>query len=73
MAKGTAYMWERQHFLDRQTGAPITQLTSFPSPTHAHPFFDPTAAAVIYQSDRTGICQVYSCRIPESLKAELSR
>jgi hypothetical protein len=44
-----------------------------PQWSHAHPFFDPTAAAVIYQSDRTGICQVYSCRIPESLKAELSR
>jgi oligogalacturonide lyase len=43
-----------------------------PQWTHPHPFFTPDASAVVYQSDATGICQLYIIKIPDDLRAQLS-
>ncbi len=43
-----------------------------PQWTHPHPFFTPDGSAVVYQSDATGVCQLYLIKIPGDLRAELS-
>ncbi len=43
-----------------------------PQWTHPHPFFTPDASAVVYQSDATGICQLYLVPIPDDLRAHLT-
>jgi hypothetical protein len=42
-----------------------------PQYTHTHPYITPGNRHVIYNSDRTGIAQVYAATIPETLLAEL--
>ncbi|NNE93237.1 MAG: hypothetical protein HKN23_16460, partial [Verrucomicrobiales bacterium] len=42
-----------------------------PQYTHSHPYITPGNRHVIYNSDRTGIAQVYAASIPEDLLAEL--
>ena len=44
-----------------------------PQYTHTHPYITPGNARVIYNSDRTGIAQVYAARIPEDLLTELEK
>ena len=43
-----------------------------PQYTHTHPFITPGNRHVIYNSDRTGICQVYSALIPPGLLEKLA-
>lgn len=45
--------------------------TGSPQYTHTHPYITPGNHRVIFNSDRTGIPQVYAARIPEQLLAEL--
>jgi len=42
-----------------------------PQYTHTHPYIAPGNARVIFNSDRTGICQVYAARIPKDLLEKL--
>jgi Tol biopolymer transport system component len=42
-----------------------------PQYTHTHPYMTPGNHRVIFNSDRTGIPQVYAARIPEGLLARL--
>ena len=42
-----------------------------PQYTHPHPVFSPDASRVLYQSDRTGIPQVYVVTVPDWLQEEL--
>lgn len=42
-----------------------------PQWTHPHPQFSPDGNSVLFNSDRTGICQVYLARIPEELKTRI--
>lgn len=44
-----------------------------PQYTHTHPYITPGNARAIFNSDRTGIAQVYAARIPEQLLAELEK
>jgi hypothetical protein len=44
---------------------------SSPQYTHPHPYFRPDNRWVIYNSDRTGIPQVYAARVPEGLLESL--
>lgn len=44
-----------------------------PQWTHPHPFFTPDGGAVVYQSDATGVCQLYIIQIPDDLRAQLSQ
>jgi hypothetical protein len=44
-----------------------------PQYTHTHPYITPGNTHVIYNSDRTGIAQVYAATIPETLLAELKK
>jgi Tol biopolymer transport system component len=37
-----------------------------PQYTHTHPYITPDNRRVIFNSDRTGICQVYAADIPQS-------
>ena len=43
-----------------------------PDWTHPHPAFSPDGKMVVFNSDRTGVPQVYLVHIPETLFAELS-
>jgi len=43
-----------------------------PQYTHTHPYITPGNARVIFNSDRTGIAQVYAARIPASLLGQLA-
>jgi len=43
-----------------------------PDWTHPHPAFSPDGRMVVYNSDRTGVPQVYLAKIPERLFAELA-
>jgi len=38
-----------------------------PQWTHAHPFFSPDGRKVLYNSDATGICQIYLAQVPQRL------
>lgn len=42
-----------------------------PQTTHAHPQFSPDARFVLFNSDRTGIAQLYIVEVPETLKQQL--
>ena len=42
------------------------------NPSHPHPSFSPDGRWVIYNSDRTGIGQVYVVEVPERLREELA-
>ncbi|MCC9077011.1 PD40 domain-containing protein [Litorilinea aerophila] len=42
-----------------------------PQYTHPHPFFSPDRRRVFFNSDRTGLAQIYMAEIPESLWDEL--
>ena len=42
-----------------------------PQYTHTHPYITPGNRHMIFNSDRTGICQVYSARIPKEFLAKL--
>lgn len=42
-----------------------------PQYTHTHPYITPGNARVVYNSDRTGIAQVYTARIPEEFLEKL--
>ena len=44
-----------------------------PQYTHSHPYITPGNRHVIYNSDRTGIAQVYAARIPHGFLAQLER
>ncbi|TBL72416.1 PD40 domain-containing protein [Paenibacillus thalictri] len=44
---------------------------SHPQWSHPHPSFSPDASYVVYNSDRTGMAQMYIVRVPEELKEEL--
>ncbi|HNZ39512.1 MAG TPA: oligogalacturonate lyase family protein, partial [Candidatus Latescibacteria bacterium] len=43
-----------------------------PQWTHPHPMFTPDGRRIVFNSDRTGIGQVYTVEIPESLRQQLS-
>ncbi len=43
-----------------------------PQWTHPHPMFSPDGRYVVYNSDRTGIGQVYAVEVPEELRDQLS-
>lgn len=43
-----------------------------PQWTHPHPMFSPDGRHVVFNSDRTGIGQVYSVEIPDALRTQLS-
>jgi len=43
-----------------------------PQWTHPHPFFTPDGASVVYQSDATGVTQLYIIRIPDHLRRRLA-
>jgi hypothetical protein len=42
-----------------------------PQYTHAHPFFSPDARAAFFNSDRTGLGQIYMATIPDGFLASL--
>jgi hypothetical protein len=42
-----------------------------PQWTHPHPQFSPDGQYVLYNSDRTGICQIYLARVPEDLRERI--
>ena len=42
-----------------------------PQYTHAHPYLTPDNRHVIYNSDRTGICQVYAAVVPDGFLEQL--
>lgn len=42
-----------------------------PQHTHAHPYLTPDNRYVIYNSDRTGICQVYAATVPDGFLDQL--
>jgi len=42
-----------------------------PQYTHPHPYITPGNCYVIFNSDRTGICQVYAAALPEEALREL--
>jgi hypothetical protein len=44
-----------------------------PQYTHPHPFFSPDAHRVLFNSDRTGLPQIYLAELPEGLLEELER
>jgi len=44
-----------------------------PQWTHAHPRMAPDARYVVFDSDATGICQVYLAFVPDEFKAELRK
>jgi oligogalacturonide lyase len=50
----------------------LSQATNSNHPAHPHPSFSPDGKKVLYNSDRTGINQVYIATIPEWLIDELS-
>lgn len=54
MAKGQEYNWERRFFRDEQTGVEITQLTGFPTISHAFYFhvqsFTPDSKTLLFLS-----------------------
>jgi len=43
-----------------------------PQWTHPHPIFSPDGQYVVYNSDRTGIGQVYAARVPDDIRAQIS-
>jgi len=43
-----------------------------PQYTHPHPFFSPDARHVVYNSDLTGLPQIYVAKVPESFLEELA-
>ena len=43
----------------------------YPQYTHTHPYITPGNRRVVFNSDRTGIAQVYTASIPPDLLAEL--
>ncbi|HOT37305.1 MAG TPA: oligogalacturonate lyase family protein [Candidatus Latescibacteria bacterium] len=43
-----------------------------PQWTHPHPMFTPDGRHIVFNSDRTGIGQIYTVEIPESLRQQLS-
>ena len=45
----------------------------FPQYTHPHPYFTPDCRWVIFNSDRTGIPQIYAARVPGGLLESLER
>lgn len=45
---------------------------AYPHWTHPHPAFSPDGKMVVYNSDRTGLPQVYLVKIPEKLFEELA-
>ena len=42
-----------------------------PQHTHPHPVISPDGSKVLFNSDRTGIPQVYVATVPEYIKEEL--
>jgi oligogalacturonide lyase len=42
-----------------------------PQYTHAHPFFSPDARHVLFNSDRTGLGQIYMATVPDGFLANL--
>ncbi len=42
-----------------------------PQYTHPHPFFSPDARHVLFNSDRTGLAQIYAATVPEGFLASL--
>jgi len=44
-----------------------------PQWTHPHPMFSPDGRYVVFNSDRTGIGQVYAAEVPQSLRDQLTR
>ena len=54
-----------------ESGRYLTLCLSQASAAHPHPSFNHDGSWVVYNSDRTGICQVYIVQIPEYLKEEL--
>lgn len=44
-----------------------------PQYTHPHPFFSPDARHVLFNSDRTGLTQIYAAEIPTGFLEELSQ
>jgi len=42
-----------------------------PQYTHPHPFFSPDGRYALFNSDRTGLAQIYAAEIPEGLLEEL--
>jgi hypothetical protein len=42
-----------------------------PQYTHTHPYITPGNGHAIFNSDRTGICQVYAASIPKELLKQL--
>jgi len=49
----------------------LSQATNSNHPAHPHPCFSPDGARVLYNSDRTGINQIYLVTIPDWLRDEL--
>ena len=43
-----------------------------PQWSHPHPMFSPDGRCVVFNSDRTGIGQVYAAEVPEDLRKQLS-
>jgi len=43
-----------------------------PQWTHPHPFFSPDGRRVLFNSDRTGIGQVYAVEVPEDIRRQLA-
>jgi hypothetical protein len=39
-----------------------------PQWTHPHPQFSPDGSMVLFNSDRTGICQIYLAFLPDDLR-----
>ena len=44
-----------------------------PQWTHPHPQFSPDGRYVLFNSDRTGICQIYLAKVPDSLRERIIR
>ncbi|MGH2559415.1 MAG: TolB family protein [Thermomicrobiales bacterium] len=42
-----------------------------PQYTHSHPFFSPDARSVLFNSDRTGLGQIYAATVPDRFLASL--
>ncbi len=53
----------------------VTTGASFSNPqyTHPHPFFSPDLRYVLFNSDRTGIPQIYAAPLSEKVRASLGR
>ena len=55
----------------RFQGLCLSQASNSNHPAHPHPCFSPDGTKVLYNSDRTGINQVYLVTVPDWLKEEL--